>query len=312
MRRAWKRISPRIEETEKRDHRKLGKEQDLFHFQEEAPGAVFWHPKGWTLFQTLHRVHASVPVTAAGWQEVSAPEVMDISLWECVGASRGRLGENMFFTQLPDERKFCSEADELCPGHGQIFYQGRKSYRDLPLRLCRIRQGATAMSRRALCAGSCGCARSPQDDGHSFCAPDQLFDHEADRHLTQLIPRGSTKISASKTCVSSSQRGRRSASVQMRFRTRPRPRSSRPFAIARSRIHAESGRGRVLRPEARISYCRDAIGRRLAMRHVAGRSQHAGASRRERMSPQDGRPKHTPLMLHQAIVRFARAFCRRS
>jgi len=88
----------RLEEAEKRDHRKLGKEQDLFHFQEEAPGAVFWHPKGWTLFQTLIAYMRQYQ-GRAGWQEVSGPEVMDVKLWEASG-HLATFGENMYFTEV--------------------------------------------------------------------------------------------------------------------------------------------------------------------------------------------------------------------
>src|SRR6185436_6825105 len=114
-----------LEEAEKRDHRRVGREMDLFHFQEEAPGAVFWHPKGWTLFQNLIAYMRKYQ-SAAGFQEVSAPEVMDVRLWQKSGHME-KFAENMFFTQLPDDRKYCLKPMN-CPGHVQIFNQGLKSY----------------------------------------------------------------------------------------------------------------------------------------------------------------------------------------
>jgi threonyl-tRNA synthetase len=171
----------RIEEAEKRDHRRIGREQDLFHFQEEAPGAVFWHPKGWTLFQSLIAYMRKYQ-SAAGWQEVSAPEVMDIKLWKKSGHLE-TFGENMFFTQLPDERKFCLKPMN-CPGHIQIYNQGIKSYRDLPVRLCEFGKVHRYEPSGAL-HGLMRVRAFTQDDGHSFCAMSQLL--EESMGMTQLI-----------------------------------------------------------------------------------------------------------------------------
>ncbi len=171
----------RLEEAEKRDHRKLGKEQDLFHFQEEAPGAVFWHPKGWTLFQTLIAYMREYQ-GKAGWQEVSAPEVMDIKLWNASG-HLATFGENMFFTELPDKRKFCLKPMN-CPGHVQIFNQGIRSYRDLPLRFAEFGKVHRFEPSGAL-HGLMRVRAFTQDDGHSFVALDQLFDEAV--NLTKLI-----------------------------------------------------------------------------------------------------------------------------
>ncbi|MBL8267817.1 threonine--tRNA ligase [Steroidobacter sp.] len=171
----------RLEEAEKRDHRKLGKEQDLFHFQEEAPGAVFWHPKGWTLFQNLIAYMRKYQ-TAAGWQEVSAPEVMDTKLWQASGHLE-TFGENMFFTELPDKRKFCLKPMN-CPGHVQIFNQGIRSYRDLPLRFCEFGKVHRYEPSGAL-HGLMRVRAFTQDDGHSFCSLEQLFEEAVG--LTKLI-----------------------------------------------------------------------------------------------------------------------------
>ncbi|MCB1624962.1 MAG: TGS domain-containing protein, partial [Pseudomonadales bacterium] len=121
----------RLEEAEKRDHRRIGRELDLFHFQEEAPGAVFWHPKGWRIFQTLIS-YMRERQSAAGYAEVSAPELMEVSLWQQSGHLE-KFGENMFLTKTPDERTFAIKPMN-CPGHVQIFKQGIRSYRDLPIR----------------------------------------------------------------------------------------------------------------------------------------------------------------------------------
>jgi len=171
----------RLEEAEKRDHRKIGKEQDLFHFQEEAPGAVFWHPKGWTLFQTLIAYMRQYQ-GRAGWQEVSGPEVMDVKLWEASG-HLATFSENMFFTELPDKRKFCLKPMN-CPGHVQIFNQGLRSYRDLPLRFAEFGKVHRYEPSGAL-HGLMRVRAFTQDDGHSFVALDQLFDEAV--NLTKLI-----------------------------------------------------------------------------------------------------------------------------
>jgi threonyl-tRNA synthetase len=123
----------RLEEAEKRDHRKLGRELDLFHFQEESPGAVFWHPKGWTLFQQLIGYMRDAQ-RAAGYQEINTPEILDRELWVQSGHME-KFGENMFLTQTPDERVYAIKPMN-CPGHVQVFNQGLRSYRDLPLRFC--------------------------------------------------------------------------------------------------------------------------------------------------------------------------------
>jgi threonyl-tRNA synthetase len=177
---ALKAYLTRLEEAEKRDHRKLGKEQDLFHFQEEAPGAVFWHPKGWTLFQTLI-AYMRAYQGARGWQEVSGPEVMDVKLWQASGHLE-TFGENMYFTEV-EKRKFCLKPMN-CPGHVQIFNQGLRSYRDLPLRFCEFGKVHRYEPSGAL-HGLMRVRAFTQDDGHSFCSVEQLFDEAVE--LTKII-----------------------------------------------------------------------------------------------------------------------------
>jgi threonyl-tRNA synthetase len=160
----------RLEEAEKRDHRRLGRELDLFHFQEEAPGAVFWHPKGWTLFQQLIG-YMRDKQRDAGYQEVNTPEIMDRALWVQSGHME-KFGDNMFMTQTPDERVFAIKPMN-CPGHVQVFNQGLKSYRDLPLRLCEFGKVHRYEPSGAL-HGLMRVRAFTQDDAHIFCTEDQI------------------------------------------------------------------------------------------------------------------------------------------
>ena len=169
-----------IEEAERRDHRKLGREMDLFHFQEEAPGAIFWHPKGWTLFQTL--VAYMRRRLEGDYVEVNAPQVMDKALWETSG-HWGWYADNMFAIKSASAliRPEDPEADQRifalkpmnCPGHVQIFKHGLRSYRDLPMRMAEF-----GIVHRYEASGAIhGVMRVrafTQDDAHIFCTQDQL------------------------------------------------------------------------------------------------------------------------------------------
>src|ERR1700741_235741 len=163
-----------IEEAEKRDHRKLGREMDLFHFQEEGPGVVFWHPKGWTLFQTLEN-YIRRRQGAAGYQEVNAPQLMDSSLWVASG-HMATFRENMFLTQPreEDERVFVVKPMN-CPGHIQIFKNGLKSYRDLPLKLGEFGKVHRFEPSGAL-HGLMRVRAFTQDDAHGFITEEQIAD----------------------------------------------------------------------------------------------------------------------------------------
>ncbi len=160
----------RLEEAEKRDHRRIGRELDLFHFQEEAPGAVFWHAKGWTLFQQLVD-YMRERQAAAGYYEVNTPEVMDQSLWIQSGHME-KFGENMFLTQTPDERVFAIKPMN-CPGHVQVFRQGLRSYRDLPWRVCEFGKVHRYEPSGAL-HGLMRVRAFTQDDAHIFCTEEQI------------------------------------------------------------------------------------------------------------------------------------------
>jgi threonyl-tRNA synthetase len=162
----------RLEEAEKRDHRKLGREMDLFHFQEEAPGSVFWHPKGWTLFLTLIG-YMRRRLDREGYQEVNTPDMMEKHFWELSGHWEN-YGENMFTTTLPDERVFCCKPMN-CPGHVQIFKHGLKSYRDLPLKIAEFGKVHRYEPSGAL-HGMLRVRHFTQDDAHIFITEDQIME----------------------------------------------------------------------------------------------------------------------------------------
>jgi threonyl-tRNA synthetase len=164
-----------LEEAEKRDHRRLGREMDLFHFQEEGPGTVFWHPNGWTIFQELI-AYMRRRLRPLGYQEVNAPQLLDASLWKTSGHWEW-YRENMFAAQsagddTEDERVFAIKPMN-CPGHVQIFKHGLKSYRDLPLRLAEFGSVHRYEPSGAL-HGLMRVRGFTQDDAHIFCTEDQL------------------------------------------------------------------------------------------------------------------------------------------
>ena len=162
----------RIEEAEKRDHRKLGKEMDLFHFREESPGSVFWHEKGWKLFQKLVS-YMRRRQDRAGYKEVNTPEVLDRALWEKSGHWE-KYGEHMYTSETPDEKIFAIKPMN-CPGHVQVFNQGLKSYRDLPLRISEFGKVHRYEPSGAL-HGLLRVRAFTQDDAHIFCTEDQITD----------------------------------------------------------------------------------------------------------------------------------------
>jgi len=171
----------RLEEAERRDHRRIGKDLDLFHLQEEAPGAVFWHPRGWTVFQALIS-YMRERQNAAGYQEVSAPELMDATLWQQSGHLE-KFGENMFLTQTPDKRLYAIKPMN-CPGHVQIFKHGLRSYRELPVRLAEFGKVHRYEPSGAL-HGLMRVRAFTQDDGHVFITEDQITSESV--AITKLI-----------------------------------------------------------------------------------------------------------------------------
>ena len=159
-----------LEEAEKRDHRRLGREMDLFHFQEEGPGVVFWHAQGWRMFQTLV-TYMRRRLDNEGYEEVNAPQILDKSLWETSG-HWGWYKENMFVTETEDERVFAIKPMN-CPGHVQIFKHGLKSYRDLPIRYAEFGNVHRYEPSGAL-HGLMRVRGFTQDDAHVFCTEEQL------------------------------------------------------------------------------------------------------------------------------------------
>jgi threonyl-tRNA synthetase len=160
----------RLEEAEKRDHRKLGKHLNLFHFQEEAPGMPFWHPKGWTLYQIIQQYMKGVQ-DANGYKEINTPQLVDSSLWKKSG-HEAKFSDEMFTVEAADNRVYVIKPMN-CPCHIQVFNQGLKSYRDLPLRLaefgsCHRYEPSGSMH------GLMRVRSFVQDDGHIFCSEEQI------------------------------------------------------------------------------------------------------------------------------------------
>ena len=189
----------RLEEAEKRDHRRIGKRMDLFHIQEEAPGEIFWHDKGWTLYQTIQQ-YMRTKQRAYGYKEINTPQVVDFTLWEKSGHA-AKFSEDMF-TLEAEGRQFAIKPMN-CPCHVQVFNQGLKSYRDLPLRLAEF----GSCHRNEMSGALHGLMRVRafvQDDAHIFCTEAQIqsevsdfidFLHEvyADFGFTDVIYRLSTR-----------------------------------------------------------------------------------------------------------------------
>jgi len=171
----------RLEEAEKRDHRKLGKEMDLFHFREESPGAVFWHEKGWTLFQRLIE-YMRMKQRLANYKEINTPELLDRSLWEKSGHWE-KFSEHMYTSETPDKKIFAIKPMN-CPGCVQVFNQGLKSYRDLPLKLSEFGKVHRYEPSGAL-HGLLRVRAFTQDDAHIFCTEDQIT--EETLSVTNLI-----------------------------------------------------------------------------------------------------------------------------
>ncbi|TQM89843.1 threonine--tRNA ligase [Roseinatronobacter monicus] len=159
-----------LAEAEKRDHRRLGREMDLFHFEEVAPGSVFWHPRGWRLFQTLIG-YMRARQEAAGYVEVNSPDIMDRALWETSGHWQNYRA-NMFLAKTEDERDYALKPMN-CPGHMLIYGQGTKSYRDLPLKLAEFGKVHRYEPSGAL-HGLLRVRSFTQDDAHIYCTPEQL------------------------------------------------------------------------------------------------------------------------------------------
>ena len=281
----------RIEEAEKRDHRRIGRQQELFHLQEEAPGLVFWHPKGWALWQVVEQYMRGV-YRASGYGEVRCPQILDVSLWQKSG-HWDNYKENMFFTE--SEKRTYAVKPMNCPGHVQIFKQGLHSYRDLP-----IRYGEFGSCHRDEPSGALhGILRVrgfTQDDGHVFCTEGQIESEVTAFHAQAM------KV----------YRDFGFEDVQVKLALRPEPRMGddavwdKAEAALRSALEATGvefeeleGEGAFYGPKVEY-HLRDAIGRTWQLGTVQVDFMMPGRLGAEYVD--ENSQKRTPVMLHRAIV----------
>ncbi len=280
-----------LEEAEKRDHRRLGRELDLFHVDEHAPGLVFWHPKGWALWQQVEQYMRDV-YRDNGYLEVKAPQILDKSLWEATG-HWDKYRENMFTTE--SEKRDYAVKPMNCPGHILIFKQGIRSYRDLPLRY-----GEFGQCHRNEPSGSLhGIMRVrgfTQDDGHIFCTEDQILPECV--AYTSLL-QASTATSASRRSSTRSPRGPSSASAATRAGTRPSRRSWRACGAPAASSAWLPGDGAFYGPKIEYTL-KDALGRQWQ----CGTMQ-VDFSMPARLGAEyvaESGERLVPVMLHRAIV----------
>ncbi|NLG60323.1 MAG: threonine--tRNA ligase [Gammaproteobacteria bacterium] len=281
----------RIEEAEKRDHRRIGKQQELFHLQEEAPGLVFWHPKGWAVWQVVEQYMRRV-YRESGYGEVRCPQILDVSLWKKSG-HWDNYKENMFFTE--SEKRTYAVKPMNCPGHVQIFKQGLHSYRDLP-----IRYGEFGSCHRDEPSGALhGILRVrgfTQDDGHVFCTEGQIESEVTAFHAQAM------KV----------YRDFGFEDVQVKLALRPEPRMGddavwdKAEAALRSALEATGvefeeleGEGAFYGPKVEY-HLRDAIGRTWQLGTVQVDFMMPGRLGAEYVD--ENSQKRTPVMLHRAIV----------
>jgi threonyl-tRNA synthetase len=281
----------RIEEAEKRDHRKLGRELDLFHVQEEGPGLVFWHPKGWAIWQAVEQYMRGV-YHRSGYQEVRAPQVLDVSLWQKSG-HWDNYQENMFFTE--SEKRTYALKPMNCPGHVQIFKHGLRSYRDLPIRYGEF----GACHRNEPSGGLHGILRVrgfTQDDGHIFCTEEQIEAEVTAFHLQALAVYADFGFT----------------DVQIKIALRPDKRIGsdafwdRTEEMLRRALRAAGvaweelpGEGAFYAPKIEY-HLRDAIGRTWQLGTMQIDFMMPGRLGAEYVGEDSAR--HVPSMLHRAIV----------
>ena len=281
----------RLEEAEKRDHRKLGKHLDLFHLQDEAPGMVFWHPKGWNLWQNIEQ-HMRRELTAAGYQEIKTPMIMDRSLWEKSGHWEN-YHENMFITE--SEKRTYAVKPMNCPGHVQVFNQGLRSYRDLPMRLaefgsCHRNEPSGALHGLMRVRGFV------QDDAHIFCTEAQIV--EESKAFNQLVMRIYQQFEFHDVAVKLSLRPEKRAGSD---ETWDKAEQGLRDALAACGVHWEElpGEGAFYGPKVEY-HIKDALGRSwqcgtLQLDFVL--PERLGA---EYVTEDNGRAR--PVMLHRAIL----------
>jgi len=281
-----------LEEAGKRDHRRLGREMELFHFQEEAVGSVFWHPKGWTLYRTLE-TYIRARLEEASYVEVKTPQLIDRGLWEASGHWE-KFREHMFTAETEDDRIFALKPMN-CPGHVQIFRQGITSYRDLPLRMAEFGSCHRYEPSGAL-HGLMRVRQFTQDDAHIFCTEDQIT-AETEAFCDLLL-------SVYKDCGFDE--------VKVKFADRPETRAGaddvwdRAEAALTEAVEA-SGLDYTLNPGEGAFY-----GPKLefVLRDAIGRDWQCGTLQVDFVLPErldaayigeDG-AKHRPVMLHRAIL----------
>lgn len=280
-----------LEEAEKRDHRRLGRELDLFHIDDHAPGVVFWHPKGWAIWQEVEQYMRRV-YRDNGYHEVKGPQLLDQSLWEKTGHWQ-KYRENMFTTE--SEKREYALKPMNCPGHLLIFKQGIKSYRDLPLRFGEFGQ----CHRNEPTGGLHGIMRVrgfTQDDGHIFCTEDQIFEECAkftellqkvykDFGFTDIIYKVATRPEARIGTEEAWDKAEKALMESLR-------RSGCEFEIA-------AGEGAFYGPKVEYTL-KDAIGRQWQCGTI-----QVDPNMPERLDAEyvgeDG-ARHRPIMLHRAIV----------
>ena len=281
-----------LEEAEKRDHRKLGKQLGLFHLQEEAAGSVFWHAKGWVLYREIE-AYVRRRLDAAGYNEVKTPQLVDRSLWEASGHWE-KFGENMFTAQSEDERTLALKPMN-CPCHVQIFRQGIKSYRDLPLRMAEFGSCHRNEPSGAL-HGIMRVRAFTQDDAHIFCTEDQITEESV--KFCELLQSIYADFGFD--------------DVRVKFSDRPEVRAgddatwNRAEAALTDATHA-AGLDTVLNPGEGAFY-----GPKLefVLRDAIGRDWQCGTLQVDFVLPdrldaeyvgEDGN-RHRPVMLHRAIL----------
>ena len=283
-----------IEEAEKRDHRKLGREMDLFHFQEEGPGVVFWHPKGWELFQGLIN-YMRRRQNAVGYREVNSPQILDKAMWETSGHWEW-FRENMFTTVTDDEREFAIKPMN-CPGHVQIFKHGLRSYRELPYRIAEFGVVHRYEPSGAL-HGLTRVRGFTQDDAHIFCTEEQMADECM--KINELIMSIYRDFGFDEVVVKLSTRPEKRVGDDALW-----DRAEKAMAAVLEEIRATSngkvrtginpGEGAFYGPKFEY-VLRDAIGRDLAVWDHPGRFQSAGALRGflHRPRRREEAPRHDP------------------
>ncbi|GAA5005917.1 threonine--tRNA ligase [Pseudoluteimonas lycopersici] len=280
-----------LEEAEKRDHRRIGKQQDLFHLQEEAPGLVFWHPKGWSIWQVVEQYMRRV-YRETGYGEVRCPQILDVELWKKSG-HWDNYKDNMFFTE--SEKRTYAVKPMNCPGHVQVFNQGLHSYRDLP-----IRYGEFGSCHRNEPSGALhGILRVrgfTQDDGHIFCTEDQIESEVRDFHAQALKVYSDFGFS----------------DIQIKIALRPEPRlgddatwdkaeDALRNALRSAGVEWEElpGEGAFYGPKIEY-HLKDAIGRTWQLGTMQVDFMMPGRLGAEYVDEHSQR--RTPVMLHRAIV----------